>query len=133
MTRSLHLLFKEASGPALPTYGAQPDRGGAAAVVDRAPEAQAGELQPKQLTSSAFPMAVLSVPCSPAYPSGAQDFYILCGCGWCSLPLVAMPALGRVRCEACDVRRQGRENFGRFAIDAAQRGCSTVLDIDGSQ
>lgn len=133
MTRAFHLLFKEASGPALPTYGAQPDRGSQSAVLSRQPEAQASELQSKQLTPSAFPMAVLSVPCSAAYPAGVKDFYILCGCGWCSLPLVAMPALGRVRCEACDVRRQGRENFGRFAIDAAQRGCSTVLDIDGSQ
>lgn len=124
MTR-LQAALKRGSGREFPLPADMSDGGRKAHVLDSQPEPEARELQREH----AFPMSVLSVPCGDVFPAGTKDFFVLCGCGWCSRVLVTMPTV--VRCESCDAKRQGRSSFEEFAISAARRGCSTVLDIDG--
>ena len=40
------------------------------------------------------------------------DYFVICACGWCSLPLVAKPDV--VVCEACDVLAAGRRAYARY-------------------
>jgi len=61
---------------------------------------------------------------------GACDYFVICGCGWCSLPLVEQPEA--LVCEACDDLAHGRLMFARwFAPNAARFGYVTerVLDL----
>ena len=53
---------------------------------------------------------------------GAElDFYLLCSCGWCSLPYVE-PPVKRV-CEACKELAEGRRIFKQvFAPQSAKHG-----------
>ena len=44
--------------------------------------------------------------------SEERDYYLLCSCGWCSLPYVQPPAK-RV-CEACEALADGRRVFSKF-------------------
>ena len=49
-----------------------------------------------------------------------RDFYVVCSCGWCSLPYVSRPR--EIECEACAVLAEGRRHFEDFAGRAAIRG-----------
>jgi len=57
---------------------------------------------------------------------GGNDCYIVCACGWCSLPLVERPR--EVVCEACEVLAEGREHFARWFAPNAARFGQTVLE-----
>lgn len=145
--RDLYLLFQSPGGPALVLHGPHADHGGESAVLSGEPESDACELQEKQLDPhGTFPMAVISVPW-PREPE-VKDFYVICGCGWCSLSLILPPSAeqiarharavrrergGVLLCDACQAKRDGRHNFDAFAMDVARRGCSTVADMDGGQ
>ena len=62
-------------------------------------------------------IAVISVPTGW---KDERDTYVVCSCGWCSLPYVAVPR--EIVCEACDTLADGRRNFEDFAARAASRG-----------
>ena len=50
-----------------------------------------------------------------------KDYYLLCDCGWCSLPHVQMPA--RLICDACKELADGRRMYEQFFVpQAGQHG-----------
>lgn len=66
-------------------------------------------------------LSVVSVVANPIiYGPGAREFYIVCPCGWCSTPHYDQPV--DPRCEACDVRDDGKTNFLDFIRAASQFG-----------
>lgn len=78
-----------------------------------------------------FPISVLTVPCDPAvYPPDARDYYLMCGCGWWSLPHWRMFEPREIRCEVCVAKLAGRDNFQLFATGAVKRGCFVVGQVE---
>lgn len=50
-----------------------------------------------------------------------KDYYLLCECGWCSLPHVQLPA--KLVCEACKELADGKRAFDLFFTpQAGQHG-----------
>lgn len=145
MAHPAYLIFQPEGRVALPPHDSHAGERGQSAVLSCEPEAEPRELQQKQL-DRVFPMAVISVPW-PREPE-VKDFYVICGCGWCSLSMILPPSAeqiarharavrrergGVLLCDACQAKRDGRHNFDAFAMDVARRGCSTVADMDGGQ
>ena len=67
-------------------------------------------------------IAVVSVPTGwrDRRWSGEREYWVICSCGWTSLPFSHMPR--EIDCEACDALAAGRRNFEDFAQLAAERG-----------
>ena len=44
-----------------------------------------------------------------SFPDGfeGRDYYVICGCGWVSLPLAEMPSDRQLVCEACEAMAHG--------------------------
>lgn len=126
--RHLHHLFKSDSRFAVAADGVleQPGR-------DLEPQSSQPLVQsPAALeVEHVFPISVISVSCDPAiYPAGARDFYLMCGCGWWSLPHWRMFTAREIRCEVCAAKRAGRDNFTLFATGAVKRGCVVLKQIE---
>lgn len=78
---------------------------------------------PRQTSAGGHVLQVISVPANPlVYGQGARDSYVVCGCGWASLPFIGPRSVSRLSCDACDERADGQRNFRVLVADAAAAG-----------
>lgn len=88
----------------------------------------------QQLPSGPCETFVIAVPSGEHDGTGEPlyDYYVLCACGWCSLPDIVRPL--HAHCEACEARARGHRNFEEFFVpQAGRRGYAVLERREGQQ